>query len=160
MRDVFAYEGSYELTPFYQRDIDGLRRLSPRFIAILVGSTLPLAYTWYSTEDSGRDGYLFVLGALVLGELAVHVRDVRNLWMFRRTLDGRGARGRVEYDRGLVLQLSAIDLGCFAAIYGVGFVATGSAFMLGGALFMLVNVIKHVRLMRCHARAVPHAMGS
>ena len=127
---------------------------------MLVGSTLLLAYTWYSTADSGRDGYLFVLGALVLGELAVHVRHVRNLWMFRRTLAGRGARGRVEYDRGLVLQLSAIDLGCFAAIYGVGFVATGSPFLLGGALFMLVNVVKHLRMMRRHTRSVPRATAS
>ena len=38
-----AFEGSYEITPYYQRDINSLRRLSPRFFAALL-----LSLVWLS----------------------------------------------------------------------------------------------------------------
>ena len=32
VRDHIVFEGSYELTPYHQADIDALRRFSPRFL--------------------------------------------------------------------------------------------------------------------------------
>ena len=34
-KDKLVLEGSYELTPYYQRDVDSLRHFSPRFIFAL-----------------------------------------------------------------------------------------------------------------------------
>ena len=44
-REKMAFEGSYEITPFYQTEIDALRRVSPRFILILVISVIWLCRT-------------------------------------------------------------------------------------------------------------------
>ncbi len=35
VHEKMTFEGSYEITPFYQKDIDTLRRLSPRFVTVL-----------------------------------------------------------------------------------------------------------------------------
>jgi hypothetical protein len=45
-----------------------------------------------------------------------------------------------------MLQLSALELGCFAIVFFAGFLATWSGFLLGGAVGCLVNAGKHARL--------------
>ena len=40
VRDKIAFEGSFEITPYYQRDIDSLRLISPRFILALLASSV------------------------------------------------------------------------------------------------------------------------
>src|SRR6266849_7562479 len=46
-RDHFAFEGSLELTPYYQADIDRLRRVSPRFILAVLLSVVVLELVWW-----------------------------------------------------------------------------------------------------------------
>src|SRR5436309_10932688 len=48
-----------------------------------------------------------VLGALVLTELTVHIRHLRNWFLFRKALGPGGLRGRLEYPRGILLRASA-----------------------------------------------------
>jgi hypothetical protein len=38
-QDKIVFEGSFEITPQFQADVNALRRVSPRFCAILVVST-------------------------------------------------------------------------------------------------------------------------
>jgi Na+/serine symporter len=120
VRDILVFEGSFELTPFFQKDVDALRTLSPRFVLALLWGIAMLALLWWLSRDSWPEVYDFALGALVLVQLAVHVRHVRNFVLFRKTLAGRGVQGRVEYARPLMLQLSALELACFAIVYLVG----------------------------------------
>jgi hypothetical protein len=72
------YEGSYEITPIFQADVNALRRVSPRFLFILVAST---AYLWWmrsliSPSDAAFGFYVMCLGSLFLLEVAVHVRHL------------------------------------------------------------------------------------
>ena len=151
VRDVLVFEGSYELTPYFQRDIDSLRRVSPRFILALLWSVTSISIVWLLSRQVWPEAYVFLLGAMLLIQLAVHVRHVRNFVLFRAILAGRGVRGRIEYSRYLSLRLSALDLACFAIVFLVGFLATQSPFLLGGAAGCLPMALKHLRMARTYA---------
>jgi hypothetical protein len=154
VRDILVFEGSFELTPFFQKDVDALRTISPRFLLALLWGSAMLTLLWWLSRDFWPAAYSFALGALVLVQVAVHVRHVRTFVLFRKTLAGHGVRGRVEYSRPLMLQLSALELACFAVVYLAGFLATWSPFLLGGVAGCLVNGGKHLRLAGKHGAGV------
>jgi hypothetical protein len=157
VREVFVFEGSFELTPYYQKDIDALRTISPRFLLASLWGVTMLVVLWWLSRQVWPEAYLFALGSMVLVQIAVHVRHIRNFVLFRKTLAGRGIRGRIEYDRPLILQLSALELACFGAVFLVAFLATWSFFLLGGAVGCLVHAGKHLGLARKHAAGVERA---
>ena len=157
VRQILVFEGSYELTPFFQKDVNALRSISPRFILALLWGIALLGTLWWLSKDVWPEAYRFALGSLILVQLAVHVRHVRNFVLFRKTLAGQGVRGRVEYPRPLMLQLSALELVCFAIVFLAGFLATWSVFLLGGAAGCLVNAGKHLRLAGKHVPGVHEA---
>jgi hypothetical protein len=149
-----ALEGSYEITPFFQRDIDALRIVSTRFILALLVTVAVLFSIWQLTSPDIRAMYALFLGALILSQLAIHVRHFRNLFLFRAAAS-EAVRGRIEYSRKTILRASATELLSFCALYSVLFAFTRSWFILGGALSCLSIALKHSRLAR---RYVPSAM--
>lgn len=46
VRDKIVFEGSYELTPYFQSDIDALRRVSLKFILALLWTSILLFLVW------------------------------------------------------------------------------------------------------------------
>src|SRR4029434_7448157 len=132
VQHVVAFEGSYELTPYYQKDVDALRRMSPRFVVTLVASVSVLVALWTVSRQEAASAYAFGLGALVLVEAAVHVRHVRNLYIFRRILAHGGVSGRIEYARSFALGLSGLELLGFAFAYLAAWLAEPNAFLAGG----------------------------
>jgi hypothetical protein len=159
VREHFVFEGSYELTPFHQRDVNALRRFSPRFaFALLVPWVLlPLAWLVANTEPSAPVMYEIILGAIVLAQLTVHVRHVRNYSLFRAILAG-AISGRIEYPRRMLLTQSSIEMFAFAAVYAVVFVLTANSFVLGGAFACFALGCYHLLLARQPA-AKPAAAG-
>jgi hypothetical protein len=86
-------EPGYEINPFYQRDIDALRAWSPRFLTMLTVNVLFLWTVWsWSISDFDSGLYLIVLGSLLLTELVVHIRHVRNWFLFRTIIRLGGIR--------------------------------------------------------------------
>jgi hypothetical protein len=146
INEKLVFEGSYEITPFFQRDIDSLRQVSPRFLAMLFVTTFLLAAVWYLSAQSGPELFAFASGSLILLELTVHIRHLRNLFMFRAMSKSDCVRGRIEYSRPFILQMSSDELFIFAAFFLLLFVFTQSWFMLGGAATCLSTAIKHRRL--------------
>ena len=74
-QQTIAFEGSYEITPFYRRDIDSLRVVSPRFVFILLLTLGFLEFLWLLNQSSpAPELWQFALGALVGVQLAVHMR--------------------------------------------------------------------------------------
>ena len=53
-QDRIVFEGSYEITPIFQADVNALRRISPRFLAIPVGSTAYLVWRSHLSERWDR----------------------------------------------------------------------------------------------------------
>jgi hypothetical protein len=144
--EKLAFEGSYEITPFFQRDINSLRRISPRFLVMLFVTTFLMATVWYLSEQSTPELYVFLSGSMILLELTVHTRHLRNLFMFRAMGKSDCVRGRIEYSRPFILQMSSDELFIFSAFFLLLFVFTQSWFVLGGAMSCFSTAIKHRRL--------------
>ncbi len=142
---TLVFEGSYELNPVFQRDIDAAKRLSPRFLLALVSVNVLLALMWWLTHQPPQrpTAYELALGAFVLLELAIHMRHFRNMYLFNTAFGPGGIQGSVLYPRSVSLRLSAFDALSFSLLYLVLFVATGSSFILGGVASCLVLVLKH-----------------
>jgi len=146
--EKLVLEGGYEITPFFQRDIDSLRRISPRFVAMLFVSAGRLAAVWFLSSQSVPELYAFASGSMILLQLTVHTRHLRNLFMFHATSKSDCVRGRTEYSRPFILRMSSHELFIFSAMFLLLFVFTQSWFVLGGATSCLSTAIKHRRLAR------------
>jgi hypothetical protein len=91
---------------------------------------------------------MFASGSLILLELTVHIRHLRNLFMFRAIGKSDCVRGRIEYSRPFILQMSSNELFAFSGMFLLLFAFTQSWFVLGGAATCLSTAIKHRRLAR------------
>jgi hypothetical protein len=145
-----VFEGSYELTPYFQNDIDSLRVVSPRFVAALFVTVAWLALVWWLSMQSVPAIYPFCLGLLISVQLALHIRHLRNLFLFRAIVNTETVQGRIEYPRPLTLRISAVELFAFSGLFGVLFFFTQSWFVLGGAIGCLSVALKHWRLAQRH----------
>jgi hypothetical protein len=92
--------------------------------------------------------YALGLGAVILLELAIHMRHIRNLVLFRAMVGSDAIRGRIEYPRRLMLRNSSIEGLTFSGLFAVIFLFTGSWFVLGGVFTCLSLAVKHLRLAR------------
>ncbi|MGC1485824.1 MAG: hypothetical protein WA789_18675 [Candidatus Acidiferrum sp.] len=151
VNEKLVIEGSFELNPYFQRDIDALKVISPRFLAMLLITGLLLTLMWIMDSQSTPEFYEFVLGAMVLLEVAVHVRHIRNFFTFRMIGKSDCVRGRIEYSRPFSLRVSSTELFAFSGLFLILFAFTPSWFVLGGAASCALAAIKHRRL----AKRVP-----
>ena len=138
-RQHIAFEKSYELTPLFEKDINTLRRVSPRFVVALLATSLALWFIWASAVQSGMDPQLFefLLGAMLLLEIAVHMRHIRNIFSFSQMKFANSASGKVMYARWMSYRLSAVEMLSFTAVYLFFFGLVGRWFFLGGAVTCL-----------------------
>ena len=97
--------------------------------------------------------YQFVLGSMILSELAIHVRHLRNLFLFRAILSTNGIQGRMQYARPSMLRMSAVELFAFAGLYAFLFLFTFSWFVLGGVFSCFSIGVKHRSLAKKHSSA-------
>jgi hypothetical protein len=150
VREYIVFEGSYELTPYHQKDVDAQRRFSPQFLIALVAACTLMALLWRVTigESSLGVAYEVMLGMLILSQLTIHVRHLRNYFLFRQILAGTGVSGRIEYARPAILTNSAVELFSFAALYAILFALTTTWFLLGGAFACAILGLKHQQLAR------------
>src|SRR5262249_35005613 len=156
-----VFEGSYELTPYYQRDIDSLRLWSPRFLWACLLNLGALSFFWWLTvESSIPQLYSVLLGSYLLVQLAVHKRHVHNLFLFRAIANTEAVRGRIEYARPFLLRQSSLELFSFAILFAVLFLLTESWFVLGGSLGCLRVAATHLKLAREFVREHAVSVGS
>jgi len=157
--EKIVFEGSFELTPVFQQDIDALRAVSPRFLVTLFAINLLLWVQWRVTAASASFShyYLLILGMLIAPQLVIHIRHLRNYFLFATALGEEGLQGRMEYPRVVVLRLSSIEIGTFAGLYCILFLVTGSWFFFGGVITCAVLAWKHRRLAVAHLRGLAQA---
>jgi hypothetical protein len=141
-------EGSFEITPYFQRDIDSLRVISPRFLVALAISVLYLVAVWWLASESQPALYEFVLGILICTELAVHQRHIRNLFLFSAIAKTEAVEGRIRYSRPLLLRMSSVEKFAFSGLFAVLFAFTLNWFVLGGSIGCLSVAFRHLRLAR------------
>ena len=148
-----VFEGSFELNPIFQRDVDSLRLFSPKFIAMLLATSTVLTLYWYATVATMPEFYVFVLGAMLGSELAIHIRHLTNLYLFGSRSTADQVRGRIEYARPLILRMSSVQVLGFAILFAIVFGFTGSLFVAGSATSCFFLALKHWVL----ARRADHA---
>ncbi len=153
LKEHIRFEGSFELTPAFQKDVDALRLLSPRFLLrLLLAFPLVFLVWWLASEFLGMPQFFyFLMGGLLLREVAVHLRHARNIALAHLVRTAGSIQGRIEYSRWLSLRLSAIELSSFGVIFLALSVAMGSWFFLGGAFASLLTGYQHWRYARKQA---------
>jgi len=146
---------SYELTPYYQKDVARVRWISPRFLLMLALTCSAiglLGYIAHALAASGEVGawpvdlYRVALGALLLSEAAIHIRHFRNLYLFAALRRPGAAEGRVAYPMRLSYRTSSVEMAGFAALFLFAFGLTQNWFFLGGTLKCLALALSHWRL--------------
>jgi hypothetical protein len=144
----FQFEGSFELTPQYQKDIDALNPISKRHIIALVLSSLFLALLWWLTRLNFylEPAYLLFLGMFLLMEVAIHLRHFRNISLIHTAWKYGGIEGQVSYKKWFSYRVSANEFYTFAGLFLIIAVLTYSQFFLGGAVACLAVGVRHARL--------------
>ena len=143
-----VFEGSYELTPQFQKDIDGLRRFSPRFLGYVVLSTGIVGGLWYVANrwPDWRNMFLLAYGGLVFRQLAVLVRHARNIALFRRLREHKGVEGRISYSTWLTLEMSWVELLFMALLLLAAAGVAGRMTLYGGAFAVFVTGLEHRKM--------------
>jgi len=144
-QDRYRIEGSYELTPYYQPDVDSLHRFSWRlFLMIPVGWSI-LGMTWVLTVRGGSfpEVYLAFLGAMVLVELPIFGRHFMTSSFYRDMALPGAAKGSIEISRWVIYRRSAVEFFSFSALFLAVFILEQDWLFLGGALKCLATAIRH-----------------
>jgi hypothetical protein len=141
----FSIEGSYELTPYYQHDINALRLVSMRFLLALFGSAFLLLVVRGLAMGLPAI-FAFVCGMFLLMEVPVHIRHIRNITLYKQLSTGVAATGQLSYTRWFVYWLSATEIFVFAIVFLLLSILLTSWFFLGGAVMCVRIAISHLML--------------
>ena len=144
----FHFEGSFELTPQYQKDVDSLNPISKRHITLLLVYSLVIYLLWWLCI---RLFYLpwayeLYLGMFLLMEVAVHMRHFRNIFLIRELRKGNGVDGEIHYRKWFSYRVSMFDFILFGILFLIVFLLTLSPFFLGGAIMCFGIAFRHSRL--------------
>src|SRR5215211_339215 len=144
----FQFEGSFELTPRYQKDIDNLRPVSKLHISLLVAYSFLILIIWWITRLSLylEWSYLLYLGMVLLLEVAIHVRHVRNIFLIHEIRNHGGVDGQITYKKWFSYRRSAYELYLSATLFLFVAILTYSLFFLGGAIMCYETGFKHSML--------------
>src|SRR6185295_6059231 len=141
----FQFEGSFELTPQYQKDIEALKPVSKQHVILLVLYSLLIVFIWSLTKRLlfFPWTYLFYLGMFLLIEVAVHLRHLRNISLIREIKKGGGVEGQISYKKWFSYRISASEFYRYSALFLIFAMLAYSPFFLGGAIMCFATGIKH-----------------
>lgn len=157
----FQFEGSMELTPQFQKDVDNLRLVSKRHIFWLITSSLLILGLWWITRYSIylEWSYLLFLGMFLLLEVAVHLRHLRNVSIIREIRKNGGVDGQIKYKQWFSYRNSASELYITGTLFLLIALLTYSLFFFGGAITSYATGFKHSGLAKKTKKAPPVISG-
>ena len=141
----FAHEGGVEMNPVFEKDIAGLRVISPRFLVLLM--ILVAALVFFGTVEPGSETFEFLIGAFLLLWTFVDLRHLRNIY-FHWHLKVRPAAlaGQIRQSYWLNQRLVAFDAFAFGVVCGLACLASGRLFFFGGFLVSTLLALRHFLL--------------
>lgn len=98
-----------------------------------VAVVVPLSYYIFIVRERSAWVFVFLMGGLLLYEVAECIRLGRMATLFRAARERQGVEGYITIPRWLTANLIVIDLYGFGLLYMLLFFGTGSMFFLGGA---------------------------
>jgi hypothetical protein len=139
-------KGSLEITPYFQEDVNRLKRMSLRFVRALTFSVLTISLAWVLAVRwlDIPQAFSVLMGALILLEATAHIRHIRNIVFLRTLTRVHSLKGKIEYPRWLSLKLSSVEVLGFAALFLVAFLISGNWFFVGGIASCLLTGLKHL----------------
>ena len=151
----FRFEGSYELTPQFQGDVDALKPISTRHIALLILYSLVIFLLWWVLVGRLALPWLYnlYLGLFLLAEVAVHLRHLRNVFLVREVRRHGGVEGQISYRKWFSYRVSAFEFYLIGGLFLIVAVLSFSSFFLGGTLVCLGTGFKHSLLAKKAKRA-------
>jgi hypothetical protein len=157
----FQFEGSFELTPQYQQDIDALKPVSRLHIVLMIAYSLLIFAIWWLTRIIVyiQWSYLLYLGMFLLLEVAVHLRHLRNVSLIREIKKNGGVEGQISYRKWFTYRISAFEFYMFFGLFLLTAALTYSLFFLGGAIMCFGTGFKHSRLAK-KAKSAPQAVAA
>jgi hypothetical protein len=153
----FQFEGSFELTPQFQKDINALKPVSKRHVILLVLYSLLIVFIWWFTKHFifFPWTYLLYLGMFLLLEVGVHLRHLRNISLIREIRKNGGVEGQISYKKWFSYRISASEFYLYSAVFLIFALLTYSPFFLGGAIMCFGTGFKHNRLAKKAKRTTP-----
>ncbi len=147
---IIVLEGSYELTPMFQEDVDRLRLFSKQFYARLIAGVIALFAFWLLATRTviPVETFALLVGALVLREAPIMLRHARNITLFRAMRAPGAVQGHYTQARWLSLHISAVELFGFAMLYACLALIADPWFWGGGAIGCLAAAITYWNLGR------------
>jgi hypothetical protein len=144
----FQFEGSYELTPQFQKDVDALKPISARHVSMLVLCSILIVLLWWAITSLLALPWLYnlYLGLFLLVEVAVHFRHLRNVFLIREIKRHGGVDGQISYRKWFSYRISAFEFYLIGVLFLIVAVFSFSSFFLGGALVCFGTGFKHGRL--------------
>jgi len=144
----FQFEGSYELTPQFQSDVDALKPISTRHLLLLAIYSFLIFLLWWVIVRYLRSPSLYnlYLGLFLLVEVAVHLRHLRNLFLVREIQKYGGVEGQISYRKWFSYRISAFEFYLIGFLFLIVAVLSFSTFFLGGALVCFGTGFRHGRL--------------
>ena len=152
----FQFEGSFELTPQYQKDIDTLNPVSKRHIALLFLLSLVILFLWWAFAYQLGFPWLYelYLGMFLLIEVAVHLRHLRNVFLISEIRKRGGVDGQISYQKWFSYRVSAFELNLFGVLFLIIAILTFSTFFLVGAIMCFGTGFKHNQMAK-KAKSIP-----
>lgn len=146
--DRYRFEGSMELTPQFQKDVDNLEPISRRHIFWLIASSLILLIVWWITHLSVYVAWAYplYLGMFLLLEVAVHLRHLRNIAIIREIKKNGGVEGQLTYKQWFSYRNSANELYITGTFFLLVALLTFSLFFVGGAIACYGTAVRHAQL--------------
>jgi hypothetical protein len=140
VRHVWQGEGSYEMNPTWEHEVDAGRRLSWRFVGVIAVLLAALLVGRYLPGLAELDPALFgfAIGAVTLIQAPIFMVHAANLQTFRALADPTAVSGRILFHRPFMYGQSGWHFGRYAVLWLILWVPSQQAFFLGGALGCLI----------------------
>jgi len=151
-QEHFLFEGSYELSPEFQNDIDALRTFSPTFIKAIMTSSLLIVFLWYFsfTNFLALFFFKFLVGGIIIREFVPLFMHVHNITLFHFAYKNQGVSGQVQYKQWLSYRMASLKMITYSFFFLFVYFLSGSISFLGGAVLTASTGLKFSRLSMTH----------
>jgi len=160
-KQFITFQGSYELNPYYQSDIDANKRLSRRFFFMLGYGVLWMVLMWGATQYLNiQQVFPAAIGYLLLREIVILSSHVQNIRLFQSAGITDALQGQISYARWVSLDGTAWKYFYWGLIFLVFAVLMANWFFIGGAFACLYDFFRLRRFgqrMRVQPKPVPTA---
>jgi hypothetical protein len=150
VRDRWRVEGSYEMNPTWERQIDSRRWfgwrvvLVPVLLVLALASLRILAGIFSVYADPAY--FAAAVGVMLLLQAPILMLHAANLHTFRLLADPTAAQGSIVYRRWFVYRQGIVYLAGFCVLWLLLWVPSQQAFFLGGAASCALFARRFVQL--------------